>query len=145
MTRKVTIESPETSEPPEIPRDYRVFQDVFTKQSVKYWYPLPLVPASLEQLRGARIFSKLDLRSVYNLIRINKGDEWKTTFVTPSGHYEYQVMPYGLSNSPSVFQGFMNEVFREYLHRFVIMYVDILIYSWNLVEYFHPVKPVFRS
>ena len=56
-------------------------------QTVKFSYPLPLVPAALEQLRGARIFSKLDLRSAYNLIRIRRGDEWKTVFITPSGHY----------------------------------------------------------
>ncbi|ROK23432.1 Transmembrane protein 232 [Anabarilius grahami] len=68
-------------------------------QTIKFSYPLPLVPAALEQLRGATIFSKLDLRSAYNLIRIRKGDEWKTAFITPSGHYEYRVMPYGLSNS----------------------------------------------
>ncbi|KAF7703377.1 hypothetical protein HF521_022384, partial [Silurus meridionalis] len=73
-------------------------------------YPLPLVPAALEDLREARIFTKLDLRSAYNLVRIRKGDEWKTAFITPSGHYEYRVMPYGLSIAPAVFQNFMNEV-----------------------------------
>ncbi|XP_016377873.1 RNA-directed DNA polymerase homolog [Sinocyclocheilus rhinocerous] len=105
-------------------------------QTVKFRYPLPPVPATLEQLCGAHTFTKLDLRSAYNLIRICEGDEWKTAFVTPSGHYEYQVMPYGLSNSPSVFQGFMNEVIREFLHRFVIVYIDnILIYSQNLAEH----------
>ncbi len=83
--------------------DYRTLN----AHTVKLPYPLPLVPAALEELHGARIFSKLDLRSVYNLVRIREGDEWKTGFITPSGHYEYQVMPYGLSNSPSVFQGFM--------------------------------------
>ncbi len=71
--------------------DYRALND----QTVKFAYPLPLVPASLEELRDARIFSKLDLRSAYNLIRIRKGDEWKTAFITPTGHYEYRVMPYG--------------------------------------------------
>ncbi|KAL0187827.1 hypothetical protein M9458_014926, partial [Cirrhinus mrigala] len=72
----------------------------------------------------------------YNLIRIRKGDEWKTVFVTPSGHYEYWVMPYGLSNSPSIFQNFMNEIFRHMLNRFVIIYIDdILIYSPNLEEH----------
>lgn len=76
------------------------------------------------------IFSKLDLHSAYNLVPIWEGNEWKTAFITPSGHYEYQVMPYGLSNSPSVFQGFMYEVFREFLHKFVLIYIDdILIYS----------------
>ncbi|XDV29314.1 hypothetical protein PO909_032451 [Leuciscus waleckii] len=66
-------------------------------------------------LRGARIFSKLDLRSAYYLIRIRDVDECKMKFITPAGHYEYQVMPYGLSNSPSVFQGYMNEVFLKKL------------------------------
>ncbi|KAL0153692.1 hypothetical protein M9458_051000, partial [Cirrhinus mrigala] len=64
--------------------------------------------------------------NAYNLICIRAGDEWKTAFVTPTGHYEYRVMPYGLSISPSVFQMFMNEVFREFLHRFVIVYIDHL-------------------
>ncbi len=112
--------------------DYRALNS----QTVKLPYPLPLVPAALEELRGARIFSKLDLWSAYNLVRIRPGDEWKTAFITPSGHYEYRVMPYGLSNSPSVFQCFMNEVFREFLHKFVIVYIDdILIYSLNLAEH----------
>ncbi len=106
--------------------DYRALNE----HTVKLPYPLPLVPAALEELRGAHILSKLDLRSAYNLIRIREGDEWKMVFITPAGHYEYQVMPYGLSNSPSVFQGFMNEVFREFLHRFVIVihrwYSDLL-------------------
>ncbi|XP_016359386.1 RNA-directed DNA polymerase homolog [Sinocyclocheilus anshuiensis] len=64
--------------------DYRALND----QTVKFAYPLPLVPAALEELRSARIFSKLDLRSAYNLIRIRRGDEWKTAFVMPTGHYE---------------------------------------------------------
>ncbi len=88
--------------------DYRTLND----HTVKLPYPLPLVPAALEELCGACIFSKLDLHSAYNLIRIREGDEWKTAFVTPSGHYEYWVMPYGLSNYPPVFQEFMIEVLR---------------------------------
>ncbi len=83
--------------------DYRALNS----QTVTLPYPLPLVPAALEELRGARIFSKLDLRSVYNVVRIREGDEWKTAFITPSGHYEYLVMPYGLANAPSVFQEFI--------------------------------------
>ncbi|XP_016411546.1 RNA-directed DNA polymerase homolog [Sinocyclocheilus rhinocerous] len=121
--------------------DYRALNS----QMVKLPYPLPLVPAALEELRGARIFSKLDLRSVYNLVRVRAGDEWKTAFITPSGHYEYRVMPYSLSNSPSVFQCFMNEVFREFLHQFVIVYIDdILIYSRNLDKHRHHVTQVLQ-
>ncbi|KAL0150889.1 hypothetical protein M9458_053808, partial [Cirrhinus mrigala] len=112
--------------------DYRQLNSQIKKQP----YPLLLVPATLEELRGARVFTKLDLRSAYNLVRIRAGDEWKTAFVTPTGHYEYRVMPYGLSISPSVFQTFMNEVFREFLYHFVVVYIDdILIYSRNLPEH----------
>ncbi|KAI2646448.1 Transposon Tf2-8 polyprotein [Labeo rohita] len=107
--------------------------------------PLVFLVANLQNLPplqasgficGARVFTKLDLQSAYNLVRVRAGDEWKTAFVTPTGHYEYRVMPYGLSISPSVFQTFMNEVFREFLHRFVVVYVDdILIYSRNQAEH----------
>ncbi|KAI2654647.1 Transposon Tf2-11 polyprotein [Labeo rohita] len=121
--------------------DYRQLNS----QVIQQPYPLPLVPAALEELRGAQVFMKLDLRSAYNLVRIRAGDEWKTAFVTPSGHYEYRVMPYGLSISPSVFQTFMNEVFREFLHRFVIVYIDILIYSRNMAEHRHHVQQVLHK
>ncbi len=121
--------------------DYRVLND----QTVKFAYPLPLVPAALEELRGACVFSKLDLRSAYNLIRIRRGDEWKTAFVTPTGHYEYRVMPYGLSNSPSIFQNFMNEIFRDMINRFVLIYIDdILIYSPNIEEHHRHVTRVLQ-
>ncbi len=122
--------------------DYRALNS----QTIKQPYPLPLVPAALEELLGDRIFSKLDLRSAYNLVWIREGDEWKTAFITPSGHYEYLVMPYGLSNALSVFQEFMNEVFREFLHRFVIVYIDdILIYSRNLADHRHHVVQVLQK
>ncbi|KAL0159058.1 hypothetical protein M9458_047134, partial [Cirrhinus mrigala] len=122
--------------------DYRQLNSQIVQQP----YPLPLVPATLEELRGARIFTKLDLGSAYNLICIQKGDEWKTAFVTPTGHYEYQVMPYGLSISPSVFQTFMNEVFREFLHQFVVVYIDdILIYSRNQAEHRQHVLQVLQK
>ncbi|KAK3540671.1 hypothetical protein QTP70_034527 [Hemibagrus guttatus] len=119
--------------------DYRALNQI----TVKFQYPLPLVLAALEHLCGATIFTKLDLHSAYNLIRIHEGDEWKTAFVTATGHYEYLVMPYGLTNAPSVFQDFIHEVLREFLHRFVLVYIDdILIYSRNLAEHCHHVAEV---
>ncbi|KAL0147880.1 hypothetical protein M9458_056801, partial [Cirrhinus mrigala] len=121
--------------------DYRSLNEI----TVKYRYPLPLVPSALEQLRSAKYFTKLDLRSAYNLIRIKEGDEWKTAFSTTTGHYEYLVMPFGLSNSPSIFQAFVNEVFRDLLHRYVIVYIDdILIYSENLESHITHVRSVLQ-
>ncbi|KAK3529814.1 hypothetical protein QTP86_006902 [Hemibagrus guttatus] len=79
--------------------DYRGLNTI----TVRYPYPLPLVPAALEQLRGAKIFTKLDLSREYNLVRIREGDEWKTAFHTTKGHYKYFVMPFGLTNTPAVF------------------------------------------
>ena len=119
--------------------DYRGLNNI----TVKYRYPLPLVPNALDQLRGARFFTKLDLRSAYNLVRIREGDEWKTAFNTPTGHYEYKVMPYGLANAPSVFQGFMNDVLRDMLGRSVITYIDdIIIYSTSMAQHVQHVRRV---
>ena len=84
--------------------DYRSLNQI----SKSYPYPLPLVPVALEQLKGAKFFTKLDLRSAYNLVRVREGDEWKTAFLTTRGHYEYLVMPFGLSIAPSVFQAFID-------------------------------------
>ncbi len=121
--------------------DYRGLNDI----TIKFRFPLPLVPEALEQLREARYFTKLDLRSTYNLIRIREGDEWKTAFSTTTGHYEYLVMPFGLANSPSVFQSFINKVFRDMLNRWVIVYIDdILIYSTSLKDHIKQVQAVLR-
>lgn len=96
--------------------DYRGLNEV----TVKFRYPLPLVPLALEQLRSAKYFTKLDLHNAYNLIHIREGDEWKTAFSTTSGHYEYRVMSFGLVNSPSVFQAFINDVFHDMINRWVM-------------------------
>ncbi|KAK3573255.1 hypothetical protein QTP86_015770 [Hemibagrus guttatus] len=101
--------------------------------TVRYPYPLPLVPAALEQLRGAWVFTKLDLRSAYNLVCIREGDKWKIAFHTTHGHYEYCVMPFGLTNAPAVFQALINGVFRDLLGRGIIAYIDgILVYSTSM-------------
>lgn len=102
-----------------------------------------MVPAALEQLCTAKYFTKLDLCSAYNLIRIRDGDEWKTAFSMTTGHYEYLVMPFGLSDSPSVFQAYINDVFRDMLNRGVIVYIDdIVIYSDSLEIHVQHVRAV---
>ncbi len=121
--------------------DYRALNE----RTVKFRYPLPLVPAALEQLRKARFYTKLDLRSAYNLVRIREVDEWKTAFSTCTGHYEYLVMPFGLSISPAVFQSFINDVFRDMLNRQVVVYIDdILIYSDTLEDHVQHVRAVLQ-
>lgn len=102
-----------------------------------------LIPCALQQLCSAQIFMKLDLHGAYNLVRIWTGDEWKTAFSTTFGHYEYSVMPYGLSFSPLVFQCFINDVLRDMLGQFVIAYIsDILIYSPTHQSHIDHVKQV---
>jgi hypothetical protein len=79
------------------------------------------------------VFSKIDLRGAYNLVRIHPGDEWKTAYRTRYGLFAYRVMPFGLTNAPAVFQHMRNDIFREYLDQFMVAYLDdILIYSPDL-------------
>lgn len=78
--------------------------------TIKNRYPLPLMDSAFDLLQEAKVFTKLDLRNAYHLVRIREGDEWKTGFNTPTGHYEYLVMPFGLTNAPAVFQSLINDV-----------------------------------
>ncbi|KAL0149844.1 hypothetical protein M9458_054892 [Cirrhinus mrigala] len=121
--------------------DYRGLNQI----TIKNRHPLPLTNTALDTLSGARFFTKLDLRSAYNLVRIREGDEWKTAFITPTGHYETLVMLFGLCNSPSVFQQFINDVLRDMLGRWCYAYLDdILIYSKTLEEHTQHVRAVLR-
>jgi hypothetical protein len=115
------------------------------KSILKNKYPLPRIDDLFDHLRGAKIFSKIDLRSGYHHVRIKEKDINKTTFRTRYGNYEFVVVPFGLSNAPSVFMCLMNGIFRNYLNKFVIVFLDdILVYSKLEEEHEHHLRLVLQ-
>ena len=115
--------------------DFRSLNNI----TIKNKYPLPLLSSAFELLEEATVFTKLDLRNAYYLVRIREGDEWKTAFNTPMGHWEYLVMPFGLTNAPAVFQTRVGDMLRDLLNRFVFVYIDdILILSRSMSENMSP-------
>jgi hypothetical protein len=112
--------------------DYRSLNEV----TIKNKYPLPRINDLFDQLEGASVFSKIDLRSGYFQLKIREYDIPKIVFVTRYGSYEYMVMSFGLTNAPLYFMNMMNKVFMEFLDKFVIVFIDdILIYSKSNEEH----------
>ncbi|GJR64781.1 putative reverse transcriptase domain-containing protein [Tanacetum coccineum] len=110
---------------------------------MKNRYPLPRIDDLFDQLQGSSVYSKIDLRSDYHQLRVREQDIPKTTFRTRYGHYEFQVMPFGLKNATVVFMDLMNRVSKPYLDKFVIVFIDdILIYSKNKKEHEEHIKAI---
>ncbi|GJU51916.1 putative reverse transcriptase domain-containing protein [Tanacetum coccineum] len=119
--------------------DYRKLN----KLIVKNRYPLLRINDLFDQLQGSSIYSKIDLRSGYHQLRVREQDIPKMAFRTRYGHYEFQVMPFGLTNAPTVFMNLMNRVFKPYLDKFIIVFIDdILIYSKDEKEHEEHLKAI---
>ena len=115
------------------------------KVTIKNRYPLPRIDDLMDQMVGVEVFSKIDLRSGYHQIRVKMEDISKTALRTRYGHYEYFVMPFGVTNAPGVFMKYMNRIFHPFLDRFMVVFIDdILLYSKSEEEHVEHLRIVFR-
>ncbi|GBG66327.1 hypothetical protein CBR_g58817 [Chara braunii] len=115
------------------------------RYTVKNNYPMPRADELFDRLAGNRFFTKIDLRSGYHQIRVATEDQPKTAFRSRFGHYEFTVMPFGLTNAPATFQTEMNDIFRDILEEYVLVYLyDILVYSRTLEDHLRHLRDVLQ-